>query len=76
MTPAQRKALKWLPADGSWKTDPGPVAQALLNLSLSCPYGNRGGYKWRYRLTPLEWELRRATFEDAAQGGSEGLETP
>ncbi len=61
LTPAQRKALDWLPSDGSWRSKPGAVAQALASLSLyhrgiveeqAGPFGQRGGYGWRYRLTP------------------------
>jgi hypothetical protein len=75
MSAAQRKALEWLPADGSWKSDPGAISQALQSFSLHYPhhveseggcFGKRGGWKWRYRLTPIGQNLRRLTVEKAS----------
>ena len=59
-TPAQKRALEWLPSDGSWRTHPGKIAQAIASLSSYYrsfveaqvgPFGPRGGHTWRYRLT-------------------------
>ena len=59
-TTAQRNALDWLPADGSWRIKPGKLAAALNSLSLShrglveCEWGDfgpRGGRELRWRLT-------------------------
>jgi DNA-binding PadR family transcriptional regulator len=72
VTKAQRKALEWLLADGSWKTDPGRIAQAISSLSMNYrgyveeqagPFGQRGGYKWRYRLTPAGQKFRAETLD-------------
>lgn len=61
ITPSMRRALEWLPADGSWKIRPGPVAPALNSLALRRPgwinrewgkFGARGGHAERWRLTP------------------------
>ena len=60
MTSAQRRALDWLPADGSWRTNPGRLAAALKSLSLNHKdwvesewgaFGPRGGRELRWRLT-------------------------
>lgn len=64
LTPAQRRALDWLPSDGSWRTKPGTLVSALSSLSLSAACrgwvesqwgdsGPRGGRELRWRLTPL-----------------------
>jgi DNA-binding PadR family transcriptional regulator len=67
LTPAQRLALEWLPADGAWRMSPGRLASALSSLSLqhrgvvedaAGNFGPRGGFKWRYRLTDLGQKLR------------------
>lgn len=67
LTPAQLRALEWLPCDGGWRTSPGRLASALSSLSLQHRgvvqeeggnHGPRGGFKWRYRLTPLGQQLR------------------
>lgn len=61
-TPAQLRALDWLPADGSWRTHaPHTIASALDSLGLyhrelieqqRGPFGARGGHCRRDRLTP------------------------
>lgn len=59
-TKAQKKAMAWLPADDSWRINPGRTAAALH--SLACyhrgltvaefgDFGPRGGRTMRYRLT-------------------------
>jgi hypothetical protein len=59
-TEPQRRALKWLPSDGSWITILGKVAPAIDSLRLyhnalvdieAGPFGARGGYMRRARLT-------------------------
>lgn len=60
LTPAQRRALDWLPSDGDWRMNPGRRDGIE---SLSCyfhrwveveygDFGPRGGRKRRIRLTP------------------------
>jgi hypothetical protein len=60
MTKAQKRALEWLPPDGSWRTKPGRLVSALNSLSLAWPHcvqdeyaqcGPRGGWMDRWRLT-------------------------
>ena len=60
LTPAQKRALEWLPADGSWRTDAGRLVGALNSASLAgladgvwADCGMRGGRKMR-------WRIRRA----------------
>lgn len=71
MTKAQMKALEWLAADGSWRTNAGRLAAAISSLSLGKvgvvehrygQFGPRGGWVTGYRLTPLGQELRRVHF--------------
>ena len=60
-TDPQRRALKWLPSDGSWARKPGKTnASALYSLKLYHrdlieieigDFGPRGGREFRYRLT-------------------------
>ena len=59
-TRAQRRALEWLPSDGSWKTKPGRLSGALSSLRVGHrglvehqfgAFGPRGGYTSRWRLT-------------------------
>jgi hypothetical protein len=35
LTPAQKRAIEWLPADGSWRTDAGRLVCALNSASLA-----------------------------------------
>lgn len=74
ITEAQRKALAWLPADGSMKTKPGKVSTALESLRLSHrgivdksygDYGPRGGRMVGYRLTESGKAMRLQFFGDA-----------
>ena len=37
LTEAQKRARDWLPADGSWRTDPGRLTAALSSLSIAWP---------------------------------------
>jgi hypothetical protein len=37
LTPAQQRARKWLPEDGSWRPDEGIIPAALNSLSLAWP---------------------------------------
>jgi len=76
LTPAQQRALDWLPKDGAWKINAGALSNDLISLGRHCPrfvesrwgnYGSRGGRKFAYRLTPagviraaLEAEIRAA----------------
>ena len=71
LTPAQRRALLWLPADGSWTKAPRSVSGALGSLVLY--YGSlaeadflpgRQKPHYAYRLTAEGMEERRA-LEDA-----------
>jgi hypothetical protein len=69
LTPAQKRAIEWLPADGSWKIK--PDAKIAAALSSLCSYhrdlaehglgdfGKRGGRCWRYRLTVAGIVARR-----------------
>lgn len=59
-TDAQKRALEWLPSDGSWKTNPGRLTGALNSLALQHPdcvkhewgsFGPRGVSILRWRLT-------------------------
>lgn len=61
LTAAQRRASEWLPADGSWRTDPGRLTAALNSLSMAWPgrvvcewadCGPKGGRKNRWRFVP------------------------
>jgi hypothetical protein len=59
ITPAQKRAIEWLPADGSWRTDAGRLVGALNSASLAgladgvwADCGARGGRKMRWRLRP------------------------
>ena len=61
LTPAQKRALEWLPANGDWKTGAGRLVGALNSLSLRFSgtvehkydqFGPRGGWMSGYRLTP------------------------
>jgi hypothetical protein len=62
LTPAQLRAMEWLPSDGDWRTDARRLVGALSSLSLgSTPrlcegewgdFGPRGGRMLRWRLTP------------------------
>ena len=68
LTSARQRALAWLPADGTWKTNPGRLSVALNSLSLGWPgcveaqwgpFGPRGGNEQRWRLTPKGVENAR-----------------
>ena len=57
-TPAQRRALEWLPADGSWRHGAGRLTAALNSLSIYhrdlcegewVDAGPRGGRVLRFR---------------------------
>ena len=59
LTPAQQRALAWLPADGSWSANPTQFIPSLRSLSMHHPQlvqakngnsGPRGGWQTRYRL--------------------------
>ena len=59
LTPAQQRALAWLPEDGSWRDQPGRLSASLWDLYLrgiaERNWGRHGkdgrkGYRWR--LTP------------------------
>ena len=61
-TDAQRRALEWLPSDGTWRTNPGRLSAALSSLSLAHKglvlsewgdFGPRGGRVLRWRLTSV-----------------------
>lgn len=68
LTDAQKRALDWLPKDGSWRPDPGRLTAALNSLSFAWPgcvtaewaaSGKRGGMKHRWRLTDAGVEKAR-----------------
>ena len=72
MTEAQKKALDWLPSDGSWRMKPGRLAATLNSLKLywsgyvECEWGNfglRGGLGWRWRLTDKGVGLKKAVLQ-------------
>jgi hypothetical protein len=59
-TNAQKRALEWLPADGSWRINPGRLRAALSSLARQHrgvvksefgDFGPRGGRVLRWRLT-------------------------
>lgn len=61
-TEPQRRALKWLPSNGSWTKILGEVAPAIDSLHLyhgtlvnveAGSFGARGGYMRRARLTEV-----------------------
>lgn len=62
LTPAQQKALDWLPSDGAWRTDrDGALVgigftkkfKALAQWELMPVWDEGRGHGWlRYRLTP------------------------
>jgi DNA-binding PadR family transcriptional regulator len=69
LTEAQRRAIEWIPADGSWKAKPGKLTAALSSLSMAWPggvqcewakSGPRGGTEHRWRLTEKGVEIRSA----------------
>ena len=69
LTDAQRRAIEWLPANGTWKINPGRLAAALSSLSIAwqgcveCEWGKfglRAGRCQRWRLNSLGVELREA----------------
>lgn len=62
MTKAQKRALEWLPQDGSWRVRPGRLTAALSSLAMAWPHcvqdeyaqcGPRGGWMNRWRLTEI-----------------------
>ena len=64
MTLAQRKALEWLPADGSYKGRPRGLVRALASLSLGYPGCIRFDFLTEsYRLTPLGQKLREEVLK-------------
>lgn len=74
LTAAQRRAREWLPADGSWRTHAGRVAQALSSLSFAWPgcvetewgkFGVRGGEGYRWRFTTKGVEVNKAQSNPA-----------
>ena len=62
LTPAQERALEWLPSDGAWRSGAGRAFSGAVESFLTyhgafCEreYGSfdgRVGWQWRYRLTP------------------------
>jgi hypothetical protein len=72
LTTAQLRCLSWLPADGSWSGKLGHMAKAVDSMVMyhsrfvevaSGPYGPKGGYLRRARLTEagvLERRNRRS----------------
>ena len=58
ITEPQRRALEWLPADGSWRAQPGSLFPAVESARYAGlaerelgAFGARGGTMYRYRLT-------------------------
>lgn len=69
LTAAQKRAIDWLPADGSWRIHPGRTVAALQSLSLVWPgclerewgaFGPRGGQTARWRLNSRGVETRKS----------------
>jgi len=61
LTPAQQRAIDWIPKDGAWRIKPGRLSAALSSLWLNFPgcvernwgkHGPRGGWESAWRLTP------------------------
>lgn len=59
LTAAQKRAIEWLPADGSWRVNAGRLVSALNSLSHAWPmavesqwgpFGPKGGHicRWRF----------------------------
>ena len=73
LTASQLRALEWLPSDGAWRISPGRLHAALASLrqyhrnSMEMevgPFGSRGGWVWRYRLTPTGIALKAQMEQD------------
>ncbi len=71
LTPAQRCAVDWLPADGSWRYRAGRMTAALSSLSLAwqgCvdsewgPFSADGSLVRRWRLTERGVAKRAAHY--------------
>ena len=67
LTPAQIRALEWLPENGEWRGHPGRRAATLNRLALGKLYegwifGPERGWGLYWRLTPagIEARTRRA----------------
>lgn len=68
-TDPQRRAIMWLPADGSWTIEsPGRIAPGINSLALFHKdlaqeewgeFGPRGGRCFRYRLTDAGVTVRK-----------------
>lgn len=67
LTDAQKRARDWLPADSSWKVNPGKLVAALKSLSFAWPgcvecewgdFGPKGGRLNRWRLNARGVEVR------------------
>jgi hypothetical protein len=61
LTEAERRALDWLPSDGTWRTNPGRMEPALRSLKSRHPglvcsewggFGPLGGRVLRWKITP------------------------
>lgn len=75
LTDAQRKALEWLPADGSWRNKPGRLSAALNSLSIYIQgavsmrqgeFGVRDGFEQQWCLTESGQKLRASVFSEVA----------
>jgi hypothetical protein len=73
LTDAKMRALKWLPADGSWGRKPGKIHSALRGLKQSFrdhlemrvgPLGPRGGTEIQWRLTEAGRVMRATVFPE------------
>lgn len=60
LTETQCRALEWLPSDGSWRVNETGIGRSIESLALYHrgtvqeeygKFGERGGWKARYRLT-------------------------
>ena len=75
ITKAQRKALEWLPADGSPRNKPGSMGPAVKSLELyhrnlavsEGATGPRGGRYTVWRLTDEGQRARRYLIDGEAQ---------
>lgn len=68
LTEAQKRARDWLPADGSWRANPGRLTSALSSLSFAwpgcvevswMPCGPRGRKQPCWRLNERGVEVRQ-----------------
>ena len=67
ITPAQKRAIEWLPADGSWRTDAGRLVGALSSASLAGLVEGQWAYGGVRGDCTLRWRLRPAGIVTRAE---------